>query len=320
MTTCPGSVRPKCRSATLPLHDPPTKSATIVSGLHDRAMAGAAPRARGLRPIRTCRERTGCSRRRAPWHRSSAGIRDSGLGDSGFDPDRRLPSVMQCADDARAGEAIVEPAMVAAEQRRDETEARRHRQQEPHQLPQERVAEIERRRFGRHHADARGHLAERLTAGRERDEVAAVLDEEEREQWTLRQDAEIFERQAADLHREVDDDRVDRREEQQIDGHGEDARHDRRVLLVVCRLLRSRRRPRHPASALTGREYAGRRIRLAVERQFQGLRARLFVPQPRHFRCRPADGERGPRGGRVLDERLVVGRLDAASARHATPG
>src|SRR5437899_3865826 len=101
-------------------------------------MPGAVPRAGGLRPIRRCRERTGCSRRPASWTGAALGfgMRDSGLGieDSGFDarilhPDSR-PSCSS-ANDARAGETIVEPAIVAAEQRRDETEARRYGQQEP---------------------------------------------------------------------------------------------------------------------------------------------------------------------------------------------
>src|SRR5437867_3167412 len=100
-------------------------------------MTATAPRAASPRPIRTSLGRMGCSRRREPWRGAAPGfgIWESRLSCSG-------------ANDARAGEAIVETAIVAAEQRRDETEARRDGQQQPHELSQEGVAKIERARFG----------------------------------------------------------------------------------------------------------------------------------------------------------------------------
>ena len=179
----------RCRSTT-----PPTKIATIATACTTGRRREQPPERAGRRPIRTCPERTGRSRRRAPWTgaRPGFGIRDSGLRDW-----RDSRPSCSSADDARAGEAIVEAAMVAAEQRGDETEAGRHGEQRPTSAS----AETRGRgratvRVGRHDADAGGHLAERLPAGRERDEVAAVLDEQEREQRPFRQDAEIVERRA----------------------------------------------------------------------------------------------------------------------------
>ena len=84
--------------------------------------------------------------------------------------------------------------MIAAEERGEEAEARGHGEHDPHQRAEEGAAEIERPvRIRLHDADASHHLAERLSAGGERDEVAAVLHEQERQQRRLRQDAEIVE-------------------------------------------------------------------------------------------------------------------------------
>src|SRR5262245_46712576 len=87
------------------------------------------------------------------------------------------------ANDARAREPIVQAAMIAAEERGEETEAGRHGEHQPDERADEGAAHIERlvafRRVGRDDANARGHLAERLTSGGEGDEVTAILDEEE---------------------------------------------------------------------------------------------------------------------------------------------
>ena len=48
---------------------------------------------------------------------------------------KRLPTLSRRANDARAGEPIVETAMIAAEQRGQESKARRHSEHAPHQRP-----------------------------------------------------------------------------------------------------------------------------------------------------------------------------------------
>src|SRR5262245_2587125 len=86
------------------------------------------------------------------------------------------------AHDARAGEAIVEAAMVAAEQRQ-ETETGGSGEEQPDDGACDRAAEVERSGgLGPDDADAGRHLAERLSACGERDQVTAVLHEQERQQ------------------------------------------------------------------------------------------------------------------------------------------
>ena len=50
-----------------------------------------------------------------------------------------------CTDDARPGKPIVQSAMIAAEQRGEEAEARRDGEQEPDERADERAPEIKRR-------------------------------------------------------------------------------------------------------------------------------------------------------------------------------
>src|SRR5437660_1548406 len=82
-------------------------------------------------------------------------------------------------------------AVIAGEDGRAEAESRRDREHGPHDRPQKRAAEIERAIGARaNDADTGRHLAERLSTGRERDQVAAVLDDQEREQRPLREHRE----------------------------------------------------------------------------------------------------------------------------------
>src|SRR5436309_7332683 len=120
------------------------------------------------------------------------------------------------ADDTRAGEAVVDSTMIAA-QYGEEAEAGGRHKHEPHQLSDEGAPKVERgTRLGGHHLDAGGHFSERLTSGGERHEVAAVLDEEKRQQRGPRQDAKILESDAANLHREVHNGGVDPRQDQRV--------------------------------------------------------------------------------------------------------
>ena len=82
----------------------------------------------------------------------------------------------------------------------------------------------------RNDLDAGRHLPERLSSRREGDEIAAVLHHEKGREGTLWEDVQISERQPADLHREVHDDQIDRRQNHKIDGHRSDASRE------ACRL------------------------------------------------------------------------------------
>src|SRR5689334_1438169 len=92
-----------------------------------------------------------------------------------------MPAVIVSTNDARAGKSIVKAAAVAAEERREQTETSRRGKEEPQRLAHERVADVERRvGFTRDDANTCRHLAERLAAGSERDEIAAILHEQKR--------------------------------------------------------------------------------------------------------------------------------------------
>src|SRR6185295_11505411 len=97
-------------------------------------------------------------------------------------PESRVPSAISIStDDARAGETIVKAASIACEQGGEKSEASRRRQEQPHGLSHQRMADVEcGRRLGCHDPDARRHLAEGLPSRCEGDEVSAVLHEEKR--------------------------------------------------------------------------------------------------------------------------------------------
>src|SRR5262249_4920678 len=135
--------------------------------------AAARTRAAGRRRIHTCQARRERTRRRGPSRRAT-----------------RLTST----DYASVSEAIVEAAVVAAEEGGQEPEAGGDGEDEPHQGGHEGAPEIERRRVvGRDDANAGRHFAERLSAGGECDEIAAVLHQQKRHERTFRHDAEVVE-------------------------------------------------------------------------------------------------------------------------------
>ncbi len=76
--------------------------------------------------------------------------------------------------------------------------------------------------------DAKQHLPQCLAASRERHEIADVLDQHERQQRNLRQDRQLVERHAANLHREVDNRRVGPGQYRNVDDCGEHPRDDAR--------------------------------------------------------------------------------------------
>src|SRR5207244_1662347 len=137
--------------------------------------------------------------------RDSIGLRDStGIWDS--NPESRIPNPVRhlLTNDARAGEPIVETAAIAAEHGGEKAEPGGNGEDQPYERAQQGPADVERAIVvARNHADAGGHLAERLPARGERDKIAAVLHQQERQQRSLGEDVEIVERDAADLHREV---------------------------------------------------------------------------------------------------------------------
>src|SRR5579862_1472509 len=100
--------------------------------------------------------------------------------------------------------------MVAGEQGREQSDACWQRENEPDHLPDQRASKIERGPgLDGDDLDANGHLAERLSPGRERNQVAAVLQREECDERRPRDERQIVEADAADLEREIDNDRVD---------------------------------------------------------------------------------------------------------------
>ena len=134
------------------------------------------------------------------------------------------------------------------------------------------------------------HLPERLAAGRERDEVAAVLNQKKREERRPRQDAEIVDADAANLHREIDDGDVDGRENRT--GRSRPRRISRRSV-ASC----SSSSERVGVSAI---DRASGRVarslpapRLESEIQIRGARRR--APQPRHVGSGATDRQRRPR-------------------------
>src|SRR5260221_9194387 len=103
----------------------------------------------------------GFIRSRERWRPEEPGF---GIWAPGFESQGPKPeSRHSCrrANDPRPGEAIVKAAMVAAEEGRQKSEPGRRRQHEPHELAEEGMTEIQGVRFGRHHTDAGGHLAQR---------------------------------------------------------------------------------------------------------------------------------------------------------------
>src|SRR5437762_2839953 len=117
--------------------------------------------------------------------------------------------------------------MIAADDGSNEPEAGRHGEQHPHERPQKRPPKVERRRrLSGYDADARRHFPECLSAGCEGDQVPAVLHQQEGEERSFRQNVELRRRDAADLHREVDDDDVDGGEDRQVNHDRDETRAD----------------------------------------------------------------------------------------------
>ena len=80
----------------------------------------------------------------------------------------------------------------------------------PEQRAERRASDVRRAvAVVREHPHARDHLAERLPGCGERDEVAAVLQQQEGHERAPSAAGPLRHRQAADLHREVDDDDID---------------------------------------------------------------------------------------------------------------
>src|SRR5712664_215483 len=89
------------------------------------------------------------------------------------------PASRRSANDAGPRETVVKATMIPAEEGGHESQTGGRREQQPHQRAEKRTAEVERRSVAfRHDADADRHLPERLSAGRERHQIAAVLYEQ----------------------------------------------------------------------------------------------------------------------------------------------
>ena len=206
------------------------------------------------------------------------------------------------ANDARAGETIVETAMIPAEEGAQESKPCGHGERDPHHRAQERPTQIERAvGVGLYDPDARHHLAKRLAPGGECDQVAAVLDQEERDQRSFRQHAEVVDREVAQLHREVDDGGIDDRENQQIDHDREEPGADPGVLRPVLVPGLDRGPVRRDGNRRR------RRIRL-VEQEVQArCPQRRLGAQPGDFRRAASNRQGWTRRRRLGDERLVVG-------------
>jgi hypothetical protein len=122
------------------------------------------------------------------------------------------------ANDAGAREAIVESAMVSAEDRRQQAKAGRRSEQEPRELAGEGTTKVKGSpSFGRDYFDASRHFPHRLASGRERDKVRHVLNEKEGEQRSTRQQIELREPNPANPHREVHNRGIDGAKDETID-------------------------------------------------------------------------------------------------------
>src|SRR5262249_34666515 len=162
-TTCPGSVRPKCDSAIVPLHAPTTNTRTMMAacmsgddGISSQSARPAAepkvPGANGTWPTPPTVAMKSALLRIKPRR----GRRGCGAGDC---------------------DALGEPAPVPAKER-EKAEPGGDGEQHPEDRARPRAADVERAsRFGGDHANAGRHLSERLAACREGHEVAAVLHE-----------------------------------------------------------------------------------------------------------------------------------------------
>ena len=114
------------------------------------------------------------------------------------------------ADDARIGETIFESAAARAEERGRESEPERSDRERGIRACARRSAGRDRRVRLPHHLQAKCHLADRLAAcGGERGEVAAVDDEEERDDGTGGSTAELRCVEPAQAKREGDHEHVD---------------------------------------------------------------------------------------------------------------
>src|SRR5437867_3214409 len=90
--------------------------------------------------------------------------------------------------DTRARASIVQAAAIAPEERGQETEAGWHCEDCPHQRAYDRVRQIGRcANTVRYDLDPERHLSQRLSAGRERHEIADVLEDEKCQQRNLRE-------------------------------------------------------------------------------------------------------------------------------------
>ena len=184
ITTYPGiglgrsAARRRCRSTT-----PITMTHDDRGGLRKRRRRQRDTRAAGRRRSRRCRARRARSRRRAPSRCASAERRCERSTGSG-------------ADNARACESIVEAPVIVAEERRAAG-----RGPPGHASTSQATVRLSARprsselvRIRGDDFDADRHLAQRLAARREGHEIADILDDQKRDQRSLRQQPELRDR------------------------------------------------------------------------------------------------------------------------------
>src|SRR5262245_42350744 len=212
----------------------PRRIARGSAVLAKRERQASATTARVLTPSRRFPKQKECNQRRAP---SPAAALETSLSRGR-------------AYDARTGQTIVETAMIACQQSGEKSEASWEGQSQPQERPPDGTAKIERcSRIGSNHLDANRHLSKCLSANGKGHEVPSVLNEEVGDERTLGQNTHILEHQTAELQREIDDDRVNYTQDENVYGHRDKARPQARVLVAHGRSLSGKRVGRAPAGA-----------------------------------------------------------------------
>jgi hypothetical protein len=123
--------------------------------------------------------------------------------------------------------------MIASHQSGEKSEASRQREGKPEESSPDRAAKIERRcGISGDHFDADRHLSECLSANGKSDEIPHVLNKQVSEKRALGKHAHVLEHQATELQGEIDDNRVNQPEDDDVHGHRDEARHQARVLIA----------------------------------------------------------------------------------------
>src|SRR5262245_18874270 len=215
MTTGPGSAWLKCASAAPALHAPAPNRTTIVTAW----IAGCAGiSAHATRPAMDPKVPGATGTYPMPRAVASASATTFTRETDGGHQDGRPLGVR--VDDTRAGRAIVQASPVWVEQDAQESETRRCRKDHPKQCPKEGLTDARGASvLRRHNPNAGRDLAKGLPGCGKRGQVSTVLDDEVHEERTLRQEMPLRQLQSANLHRQIHDNDIRGREDDDVYEH-----------------------------------------------------------------------------------------------------